>query len=400
MVPSSDKGSDGPNKKRKISYGYVPYPAIGFQMGGRPFCITAMTPVDYVGVVGPREEWDPLSGVGTNRKEDKAHRDAIASYIQDTPDYVLNSILLYISEHDAHFVADDDNNQVIRSGVLYVRPGAKFKVGDGGHRTSAYGDVITAHEPLNDEVIERLRTSGQPIVVVIDDDQVRRAQDFSDLQKNAKPLNASIAQSMDRRQVLNRLLIEEVIKAGDVAGFDQGARIEFLTDTPGKLSAKLMSFKAMRYASGTLLIGTSARTTRTWNDAVETTIARVGEEAATGDLIEFWSAYCALPRIAEGLSRERGLAVVREETWLLSANVIYAIAAAVHIVRTEDEDLSIADAVSKLESFDFEREGRALIGTLVDPETGKAATGRDAWGSAAVRMAEHVLPGLKSQAGV
>lgn len=373
-------------------YGYVAYPGIGYRMGGRQMVTTAMTPRDFLGVVGPREAWDPLQGVGTNRKEDKNHRRKIAEYIETNPDYVLNSLLVYIGEQDAKFVpeADTANNTSVQRGTLYVRPGAKFKVGDGGHRTSAFGDVLEAHIPLNDEVLSRLSTNGQPIVIVLDDDQVRRAQDFTDLQRNAKPLNASIGQSMDRRQSLNRILIEQIVKRSDLPIFGEGSRVEFLTDTPGKLSAKVMAYKTLRYASGTLLTGTAHRDVKGWEDAVELKIAS-DEPANIERIADFWWQFGSLPAVKNGLEREKGVALLRDGTWLLSASVIYAIAAAVHAVSIAGSSMTIAEAMTALHTFDFARgDNSPLLRTLVDAETKKAVAGRGAWERAAEVLQNHM----------
>ncbi|MFI7708777.1 DNA sulfur modification protein DndB [Nonomuraea sp. NPDC049480] len=380
-------------EKTQVVYGFVPYPAIGYRMGGRQMVTTALSPVDFTNVVGPREQWDPLSGSGTNRKEDVAHRRGIAQYIEQTEDYVLNSILVYIGEGDARFVPDDGlpEELPVKSGILYVRPGAKFKVGDGGHRTSAYADVIDAHRPLNDDVLSRLARNGQPLIVVLDDDQVRRAQDFTDLQRNAKPLNASIGHSMDRRRGLNRILIERIIKREDIPVFDGGKRIEFLTDTPGKLSAKTMAYKTVRYASGTLLIGTGLRDTRGWEDAVELKIAS-DEKGAVDKIVEFWQALGSFPEFAQALGKEKGVALLRNDTWLLSANLLYAVVAAVHKIAIADERLTINQAMKELHSFDFKRSMQSpLVGTLVHPETAKAIAGRGAWEGAAKVIAGHIL---------
>ncbi|WP_354642923.1 DNA sulfur modification protein DndB [Kitasatospora camelliae] len=373
-------------------FGFVPYPAIGYRMGGRQMVATAMTPIDYTSVVGPREVWDPLSGGGTNRKEDKAHRQRIAKYIEETEDYVLNSILVYIGEGDAKFVPYEGTpeEQAVKTGVLYVRPGAKFKVGDGGHRTGAYTDVVEAHREFNDDVHQRMAASGQPIIVVLDDDQVRRAQDFTDLQKNAKPLNASIGQSMDRRSALNRILIEKIIKRDDIPVFAEGRRVEFLTDTPGKLSAKTMSYKTLRYASGTLLVGTGLRDTRGWEDAVELKIAS-DERGSIARIVDFWQSLGELPAVRPALERDKGVALLRHDTWLLSANLLYAITAAVHQVTSDDKRLNVTASMTKLHTFDFSRGSASpFVGTLVDPVTLKAVAGRGAWEGAADVIVRHI----------
>lgn len=384
------------NLKRSVLFGRVALPAIGYKMGGRQMATTVMSPINYVGTVGRREEWDPLSGSGTNRKEDKKHREGIAKYIEETEDYVLNAILVYMGTDDATFEPDDPGAP-ISPGVLYVRPGAKFKVGDGGHRTGAYSDVIEAHRH-GDEVWERLTSNGQPIIVVLDDDQARRAQDFTDLQNNAKPLNASIAQSMDQRQAINRLLRERILKGSNIPVFDGGRRVEFLTDSPGKLSSKVMGFKTLRYATGTFLIGTGHRSTRTWEEAVAIKLA--GDEAeqeAYEKVVEFWTGYSSLPAVADALSVDKGVVHLRENTWLTSANVLYAIAAAVHDV-AERSHRAIPEIMKALANIDFRRTGTVLNGTLVEPARvvdgkhvpPKALTGRDAWEGAADEIARHL----------
>lgn len=392
QVDSGVVGS--PRPTRPVSYGRVAYPAIGYRMGGRQMVTTVMTPLSYIGTVGPREQWDPLTGSGTNRKEDKKHREGIARYIENTEDYVLNSILVYIGPEDANFVPDEPN-EPISLGVLYTRPGAKFVVGDGGHRTSALDDVIQAHSH-GDDVFTRLGVNGQPVIVVLDDDPSRRAQDFTDLQNNAKPLNASIAQSMDKRQLINRMLMEKVIKVADIPLLDSGKRIEYLTDSPGKLSTKIMGFKTLRYATGTLLIGTEFRSTRTWDEAVSVTLS-TKEETSYRATVEFWTGYGEIPAVKEALSAEKGMVKLREDTWLASANVIYAIAAAVHAVSSRS-GREVPEIMKAVATIDFSRKGATLNGTLVDPartESGhpvpaKALTGRDAWEGAAASIARQL----------
>jgi hypothetical protein len=375
-------------------YGYVPYPAIGYKMGNRDFALTAMSPVEYVGAVGARETWDPLSGTGTNRKEDKAHRKGIAEYVENTEDYVLNAVVVYANPNDVKFVpAPGAEDAPIKPGTLFKKPSAKLTVGDGGHRTDAYGDVVEAHEPLQDEVFERLLRSGQPVIVVMDEDKIRRAQDFTDLQRNSKPLNASIGQSMDRRQALNRVLIEDVLRRDDIPLLAKGKRVEFLSDTPGKLSAKVAGYKTIRYASGTLLIGTSVRDVRGWDSAVALSLAE-DERIAVERIVDFWRALGDLSVVAKSLGREKGVALLRNNSWLLGANVIYAVAAATYDL-TVGSAVGVREAVLALDTFDFSRRADNFVGTLVDRDTGKAVTGRAAWQGAADLLRKYIRKELK-----
>src|SRR5689334_2419929 len=126
-------------------YGATPFVGIRYRIGSRQFVVTVAPVTTYVGMVGEREAWDPLTGTGTNRREDKAHRQRIATYIQDTENYVLNAVVIYADSDAVDFVPDHPESE-ISAGTLYVRPGAKLKVGDGGHRTSAFTDVIEAHQ--------------------------------------------------------------------------------------------------------------------------------------------------------------------------------------------------------------------------------------------------------------
>jgi len=380
-------------KIKRPAYGRVALPGIGYRQGTRQMVTTVLSPVQYISAIGEREEWDPLSGTGTNRREDKSHRRGIADYLEREVDYVLNSMLVYLSPDESEFVPDDPEAQ-ISMGTLYVDAGATMTVGDGGHRSSAYGDVISAHRPLNDEVLGRMGANGQPLIVVLDDNQVRRAQDFTDLQNNAKPLNQSVAQSMDRREQLNKMLLETVIKGSGVPVFDGGQRVEFLTDSPGKLSAKIASYKTVRYASGTLLVGTAHRSTKTWSEAVELELSR-DQDAATDQIIAFWQGYSDLPAVSRALSIEKGVALLREDTWLTSAYVLYALAAAVHEVTSGDNPMTIAQSFAALAPFDFTRAGVGLHGTLVDPpaspgDNPRARTGRDAWEGAGHKLVEFI----------
>lgn len=196
-------------------------------------CVTAMSPDSLLKTVQRPEVWNPLGKQAHgNRPINKPHQAGIADYLEDEERFVIGAVMLYASPSEASFVPaegqDDEERQI---GTLFLEYGAMMDIGDGQHRIGAYGDVLAKHNERADPVFQRLHSSGQPVIVVIDDNPLHRAQDFTDLQRNAKPPTASLSMSMDRRQAVNRLLIS-LVEDPEIPIFGGGERVEFLSDTP------------------------------------------------------------------------------------------------------------------------------------------------------------------------
>ncbi|MGG7607928.1 DNA sulfur modification protein DndB [Streptomyces sp. ZG43] len=377
-------------------------PGIGYRQGNRLMVTTAMDPVALVKTVAQPDPWNP---VGTqphgNRPQDKAHRKGIAEYLESEEQFVLGAVVLYAKKTEARFEPEPGKEErAVMPGTLYLNYGAQFDVGDGQHRIGAYSDVIQAHSEDDDPVMKRLRSSGQPLVVVIDDNPLHRAQDFTDLQRNAKPPSASIGLSMDRRQPINRLMIQ-LVQWPELRIFGKEAdRVEFFKDSPGKLSAKLFSFKTIRYLGGTALIGVSQRATKTWDKAVNEYVEAYADEARQ-KLTDLWSGFATWPDIAQVLSGNRTAADMREKTYLASSGVLYSIAYAVYMASTEHK-IPVKDAMARLSGVKYTRPGTPkpgelltaedtpFAGTLVDPESGKVGSGRPAWEAAAEVLLQHI----------
>ena len=376
-------------------------PGIRYRQGNREMVVTAINPIELVMAVEKPNAWNPLASGQShgNRAQDKMHLKGIAQYLEDEENFVLGAVVLYVSPDDATFrPLDGDASGGMSAGTLQLNLGAKLAVGDGQHRIGAYSDVLARHTEDGHPVVERLRASGQPAVVVIDDEPLNRAQDFTDLQRNVKPPTASLAQSMDRRQPVNRLLMD-LIKEGVLPVLDS-TLVELQKDSPAKNSAQLYSFKTIRYMSGTALTGTGQRSTRSWDKAVN---ERVGEhpEESRAALIEFWQTFGALPPIAAIIGGESTPAKLRAETLLGAAGVLYAVAAATHAAC--EDGMGLGEAVSALKDVSFARpeappEDASLtlsdsifVGTLIDAETAKVGSGRPAWEAAA----EHLLAAMK-----
>jgi DGQHR domain-containing protein len=377
-------------------------PGIGYKQGGRQMVVTAMNPIALVKTVAEPDPWNPVgSQPHGNRPQDKQHRKGIAEYLETEEHFVLGAVVLYAKPSEANFVPDphwqEDDERV--PGVLYLDYGANFDVGDGQHRIGAYSDVMRMHAEDGDPVMERLHASGQPVVIVIDDVALHRAQDFTDLQRNAKPPSTSIGLSMDRRQPINRLLID-LVQDPELPIFgSHGAadRIEFLKDSPGKLSAKLFSFKTVRYVSGTAL-GVADRSTASWEKSVNAYVAN-DPDGARQQLFDLWKGLGVLQPYAEVVRGTRTAAALREDTYLTSAGVLYAVAHAVHLAH-HDHKNPTAEFTRALKVIDFDRPGKSqgitrqdtiFAGNLVDPDSGRIAAGRAAWEAAGEAILKQIF---------
>ncbi|WP_334665136.1 DNA sulfur modification protein DndB [Streptomyces cyaneofuscatus] len=381
-------------------------PVIGYKQGGRQMMTTAMSAVDLVSMVAKPEAWDPVKTTAHgNRPRDNNHMAGIVNYLETEEMFVLGAAVLYLTSKEAEFkpipvpgvTTEIDAAQV---GTLAIDIGAKFDIGDGQHRIGAYEKVVQSRDE-DDPLIERLRTSGQPLIIVIEDDPKHRAQDFADLQRNVKAPTASMGQSMDRRQPINRELsdlFDEVPLLQD--------KVEYFKDNPGKLSAKAFSFKTVRYVSGLLLVGNGYRSPATMDKAVNGHFEgdKSNPEKARGALKDFWNGLGELVRFADVVEGNVSVPELREATYLTSASVLYAIAYAVHTI-TVDGTVSIADAVRALDAVDFDRttktadiktEDTIFAGNLIDAETGKLVAGRTAWETAGALLLSEIVTVLTS----
>jgi DNA sulfur modification protein DndB len=355
--------------------------------------VTSMDPLALVRLVAPPDVWNPLGRQAHgNRPRDKGHQKGIAAYLQDADAWVIGSCVLYASSRDAKFVRDDgwEDNGTIAPGRLSLMYGAEFAIGDGQHRIFALADVLKAHDEEGDPVMDRLRASGIPAIVVIENDSLHRAQDFTDLQKNVKAPTASLALSMDRRQAINRFVVD-LVQREELPLFDGGKRVEFLKDSPGKLSEKLFSFKTIRYITGTALIGVGQRSASSWERAANEYVEAY-EASARSDMIDMWKALSTIPAlkaVADGTGKP---SEVRADTLLASAGVQYAIAYAIY--RAHEDGMPYDNAAKRLAKVNFNRprvptddqpitqDDTLFAGNLIDPETGKIGSGRPAWEAA------------------
>ena len=300
-------------------------PAIRYRQGGREMVVTAMNPDALVKAVHKPDEWNPLgSQAHGNRKVNKPHVAGIAEYLETEEHFVIGAVVLYADPSEARFTPDaGQEDRPVQTGTLHLEYGAQFDVGDGQHRIAGYDETIRRRGgDRSDPVIARLHNSGQPVIVVIDGSPLHRAQDFTDLQKNSKPITSSLANSMDRRQRINRLLIRLIQDTEAVPVFEGGARIEFQSDTPGKYSANWVSYKTLRYVSG-LVLGVNLRTVKGWDAAVNA-LVEADEADVREKLATFWTGLGKLAPLAavSDPQSKTTMADMRAGTYLASAGAL------------------------------------------------------------------------------
>ena len=357
---------------------YMSMKAIEFKQGDRRMFVAVTDPVSVVKVTEWPEEWNPLGKQAHgNRRISKPHREGIVRYLKEVPNFIIGAITLYTKDDDFEFVPDDDAAAGISPGELRLKLSARFDIGDGQHRVAAYTDIIATHKDDGHPSFDRISASGQPIVVVVEDDGLRRAQDFADLQKNVKPPSGSLGMSMDRRVLVNSF-VTDLVQTTGLDLFAEGKRVEFLVDSPGKYSQKVMSFKTLRYFAGTMAIGAGSRTAKGWQASVNAAIngakGKITLDAYREFFDEFEEAYRPL---LDGKEKPEEF---RARTYLTAASFLYAAGLAAWKLGFPKRPQSIG---KKIASVDWERSGNLFVGTLVNPENGKVMSGRVAWEGAA-----------------
>jgi DGQHR domain-containing protein len=226
-------------------------------MGERIMYLTSVKAPAAISLIDQPSTWNPLlAQPHGNRVRDPQHVAKIREYLEKESHPILNSVVVYPQPGSPALVFVPENGE---TGVLQLQLGTRLDVGDGQHRLQALADAVADFQNVaeSNEARQRIWNLDVPMLIVDDVDPKRRAQDFADLQRNAKAPSGSLGASMDRRRTINDFAME-IAKEAEL--FDGGARIEWQSDTLGKRSTRLFSFQAFRQAVGILLIGTGERT--------------------------------------------------------------------------------------------------------------------------------------------
>lgn len=369
--------------------------AAALRMGGRTMYATAGPASSVIRLIDQPSTWDPLAKQPHgNRVRSKDHVAAIKEYIEHEENPILNSIVVYAKSNDVTFVTADGLGDV---GHLKVKIGTRFDVGDGQHRCAALAESLAELEDAddNDPRRERIENLSVPLIVVVDDDPARRAQDFVDLQRNAKPPSGSLGSSMDRRHAINRFTLE-IAKTADLT--DGGQRVEFLKDTVGKLSGKLYTFQAFRQFVTTLIIGSSQRTRAGLEKAADDAVGNgyyAAEFNRVLDLVN--TAAHTMPGWAEIMDGSVTVAEFRADYLHATAAGLYTLGIALYKVHNDGGDVD--EAIAKAAEIDWRRkpiaeDGKSFFdGTLilkVEDDDGnverKIGSGRPAWEAAGEKL--------------
>lgn len=375
-------------------------------MGGRTMYLTSEKAPAAIALIDTPSTWNPLlAQPHGNRVRDPQHVLAIREYLETEDSPILNSVVVYPQSGSAPLTFHPFSADTGQTGQLRLQLGTRLDVGDGQHRLQALADLVAEYQNVSEDnvVRKRLWDLDVPMLIVDDNDTRRRAQDFSDLQRNAKAPSGSLGASMDRRRAINDFAME-VAKEGTL--FDGGARIEWQTDTIGKRSTRLYSFQAFRQAVGILLIGSGERTRSGFEAKAD---AALGDNEQRGrskkEVLTMLDLLAqTIPGFKEVNAGTMDVPSFREMYLHSTAVGLYAMCLALHETDVRDGDLG--KAVQAIASVDWRRNPDGTFGeaffdnTLVvwdtKTNTRKTGAGRPAWEAAGEKLFRQVVePALK-----
>lgn len=367
-------------------------------MGERCMYLTSEKAPAAVSLIDSPSTWNPLAAQPHgNRVRDPAHVAAIHSYLEGEDHPILNSIVVYPQPGAQPLTfTPSDNNDI---GELHLQLGTRLDIGDGQHRLQALADLIAEYQNVNESnaVRRRLWDLDVPMLIVDDVDARRRAQDFADLQRNAKAPSGSLGASMDRRRSINDFAMEI---AKEAALFDGGARIEWQTDTIGKRSTRLYSFQAFRQAVGILLIGSGERTRAGFENKADAALqGEKRDRAKTAVLGTLDLLAKTMPGFQEIHAGTMDVPMFRERYLHSTAVGFYALCLALH--EAIDAGADTGRAAQALAELDWRKNPDTKFGeaffdnTLniwdVKAETRKTGSGRPAWESAGEKLFREIV---------
>jgi DGQHR domain-containing protein len=367
-------------------------------MGERTMYLTSEKAPAAISLIDQPSTWNPLlAQPHGNRVRDPQHVANIREYLETEDHPILNSVVVYPQPGAPAlvFIPGDDAD----TGMLHLQLGTSLDVGDGQHRLQAVAEAVADFQNVaeSNEVRQRIWNLDLPMLIVDDTDPQRRAQDFADLQRNAKAPSGSLGASMDRRRTINDFAME-IAKEADL--FDGGARIEWQSDTVGKRSTRLYSFQAFRQAVGILLIGSGERTRAGFEAKADAALVGDKRDEAKKEVLAALNLLAdTLPGFKEILVGTQDVPSFREEYIHSTAVGLYAACLAMYFNSQQGGDSGrAAQALAKVDwrrhpDGDF---GTAFFDTTLviwdqKANTRKTGAGRTAWEAAGENLYRKVV---------
>lgn len=368
------------------------FESLGYTQGTRQMFTVIGDIPSAAKLVEKPQRWNPAKPAGnSNRPEDKIHRAGIRDYLINEPDPIVGAITLYIDPADASWDRVEGAKHFTK---LSVRMGAKVEVNDGQHRLGGGSDVISMEDALDEVTRRRVADMGLPLIIVLENDPWKKAQDYGDLQTNVKPPTKSLGMSMNRRVPINGFVMDLALDPNVVLftdGKEPGNRIDVEKDSPGKLSTNWVSYKSLHYMVSLILAGSDIRSTPAMLKKLNGMVEADKSGVMHTTLVQFFNNLATNPVFSDLVSGKTKMAEVRKDSLLTSAGVLYAMAHAAHTL-THTTSLTLAQAGEKLAALDYSRpDGNGLLlGNLVNRDTGKIGSGRDSWMAAGDAMVKTI----------
>jgi DGQHR domain-containing protein len=174
-----------------------------YTLGGRTLYDTAFK----FRALGKMVDLDRIGGPD-NRPTDRSHVRGIKSYLQVEKRPILGTLLLAATHDQITFdsLQEDDGVEV---GVLKIADDVLFEVSDGQHRTLALMDACKEADHYAyraGSLPDFCLTDRVGVTIVVENDRMKRRQDWHDINDTPKAANKSVAMAFDTRSPIGKLV--------------------------------------------------------------------------------------------------------------------------------------------------------------------------------------------------
>lgn len=353
----------------------IQFPSLKYRSGGREWLVLT---VQYKALgkfittsTVKKKNQEIIKGELLNRFLDAPHKNDIKKYIEEEKEYTIPPITLVSFEKLLFqpIIANEYDNELTEEqlldkygsivGVTFLPIDYEFVCLDGNHRTVAIRELASE----NPELIE-----GSSIVlnVVFEDDKRKIRQDFVDVNKNVKSTTPSINTLFNTRDLLARLVSDTL------------ERYEYLKDTTELLANSVSKNAKDIYTINNIknaiveLSGYSSGTTAN----VERVSKKLKTDAQFYQMVEsktikFFSMLRENYYIATCIENYDLIPEVRGEAIITSGAGLVVCSKVFNEVYDSIDDETIRNQkLKELIDFDWSRNNKFFIGTLVNAEGG------------------------------